>query len=240
MISRIPSVYLVHFVNILLLPFRLHWNNKTGLMYHYPFIYGNIGVNITKDFDKVLYFLKLPKNYMNISNILEFIKVLEECKYLNLPLFFKYNLNTPTNLQNFHKKILEYIVDNKYVFRFSNFIFVNNRLAYIYKIDKDFEMNGDFIRRIKRFERYKISSNRRFIKHKFNGKIIKQWLPGLCSGKKVKDIMDAFRSYIESELNTPFNVYVKKYPFKGIRTDFKEWYEDTIGQLDSEFNNLIL
>lgn len=243
------KTHLIFLINLILRPFKLHWNNKSGLIYQYNIFYGSIGFNITKEFDKVLDFLNLDTIRFSIEHspkftMSDFIELLVTCKYTHLPTIFRESDVNSKELLDFHTSIINLIKisiksNNETIIKLTNnFIPFKDDNKYIDIIDKKFNKKGFFASSIKNFNTHVAKVPKKFIKNKFNGHILMTWIPELRPGKYLADIMSAFKEYKSIETKDFFTIYVKNTPTKHIRLDFVYWYNTCIKNLDIEFKKI--
>lgn len=236
-------------LNLVLKPFGLEWGERLGLSYRFHLNYSYILYNLTKDKTEVLKFLGVdPEKYNNstfsMSNFLEF---LSECKFTYLPSIFKHEEFPTEELINFKKELvkdIKFSIEHShlpYVYGIKNkFHPYGNTNKFIHKLDKAFNKKGSLIRSAAGIKCYKDRQSKAFIKNKFNGKLMVDWVPELLHSTKFGSIKKAFKRYVEKETRIVFNAYVKKTPGKIVRRDFSDWYYKVYKQLDKEFNDLPL
>jgi hypothetical protein len=234
-------------LNLLLKPLNLQWSPTIGLQYKYELFYGDIGISITKDIRKVLEFIGVDPIYASSKQkyiMSEFIGILSTCKYTYLPSIFSKPNNMTSSMEDFYKKLTELVrlsasgqIRESMVIK-SNFIPFRNRNKYIYLLDREFGKNGLFLKQIKAYDKFKTKANKIFIKNKFNGNLVMQWVPNLTTGKILSDTIKAFKAHVEIEERKNFNMYIKETNIRIIRIAFVSWYNKEIKFLDFEFNKL--
>ncbi len=234
-------------LNTILSSLNLQWTERLGLMYKYNLPYGSIQFIMTKDKKELFLFLGLDySKYLSDSYTLDdFINIITECKYIYLPQLFVKQENLTKSIEEFHTELKEYlrmllenqnlpyiepIKTNFYPFKDSN--------RFIQFLDNEFNKGKFLIKSISKLNHIYNKESKKFIKNKFNGKLIMQWIPELKSGNRLGEVIEAFKTYVEKETNTIFNLYIKNTKSVIIRSDFIDWYETNIQYLDKEFNSL--
>lgn len=234
-------------LNLLLKPFNLIWSPTLGLTYKYNLYFGDIGIILTKDLTKVLSFLNIDLLYSSPKQqyiMSEFIYMIKDCKYTYLPSILTKPTGLTPKMEEFYDKLVGLVkLSIKGEIKDSvkiipNFIPYRNRNRSIFLLDKAFGKKGQFIRTINMYDNHIDKAKKIFIKNKFNGNLVMQWIPELKPGKTLSDIMAAFKLYIEREEKELFNLYIKRTNANAIRIRFIYWHDKVLNSLNEEFNKI--
>jgi hypothetical protein len=234
-------------LNLLLKPLNLQWAPTLGLTYKYNLFFGEIGIVITKDLKQVLEFLRMDPLYLSDKQyytISEFLYIIKDSRYIYLPSIFTKPTYLPEDIEELHKNLVNLIkltiqgnIKNSIKIQ-SNFIPFKDKDRMIHLLDNAFNQNGTLYKKIKLYDKSIDKMRKVFIKNKFNGKLIMQWVPSLTPGKYLADIISAFKTYIEIEEKEIFNMYVKRININELRLSFVYWYNKEIIKLDNDFSDL--